>query len=511
LHAAVPTTRTCVYALRSFVDSLNLGTQAVVQEAFRSLLDLLAINFVRLRAPRLYFLLQAVSFAEEFSSTYGGQFGFFLGLPAVMRRAVDLVFNRDAWFSQSNFADDRGVQRIADRTFLAVAPMLAYGKKLPQADDVMYGWDLVPGVPGSDTPTAVDRTLARTLSYEFAGVFGSHGTGGPLTETTLTSIALVPRTQGGPGVFLSVGDSFEFDVEIGEPWYAAGQMSIDSGVRLLVPKPAGFTSTEFEISPPGAGTDFRGGVAIEARPDPISKKAYDIRFAKGTGLSVGLLRFEATATKAEQVIKTTVRNGVLSVGKIFDNFLDRLIPADGLRVVVDCAVGLSSTRGLFLEGQVPSVGPAGAPATAPAPLPPPGGAIVPPPLPPLPKPEATGPGVSIRIPIGKSLGPLTVNDVQMRVGVEGSDDSRAYMLEAATSLSTRLGPILARIDRIGLRVALRLPDDPDEANLGFCDLAVAPKLPDGVGLAIDAKGVLTGGGFLYRDPPPPPSSSPLPL
>src|SRR5262249_56834816 len=114
-------------------------------------------------------------------------------------------------------------------------------------------------------------------------------------------------------------------------------------------------------------------------------------------------------------------------------FLDRLIPADGLRVVVDCAVGLSSTRGLFLEGQVPSVGPAGAPATAPAPLPPPGGAIVPPPLPPLPKPQSTAPGVSIRIPFGHSLGPLTVNDVQMRVGVEGSDDRRAYMLEAATS------------------------------------------------------------------------------
>src|SRR5262249_33286968 len=214
---------------------------------------------------------------------------------------------------------------------------------------------------------------------------------------------------------------------ISEPWHATGQMLIDSGVSLLKRK-----STGFEINAPGAGTDFRGGLAIEARPDPISKKAFDIRFAKGTGLSVGLLRFEATATKAEQYIKTTVRNGVLSVGKIFDNFLDRLIPADGLRVVVDFAVGLSSTRGLFLEGQVPAIGPAGAPATAPAPLPPPGGPIVPPPLPPLPKPESTGPGLSVRIPIGKSLGPLTLNDVLVRVGVEGSDDNRAYVLEAAS-------------------------------------------------------------------------------
>src|SRR5262245_50396862 len=500
LLAAVQDIRACVDALRSFVDSLNLGTQEVAQEAFRSLLDLLAINFVRLRAPRLYYILQAVSFAEEFSSTYGGQFGFFLGLPAVMRRVADLVFNWDSWFSQSNFDDERGVQRIADRTFLAVGALLAYGKWLPQADDVMYGWDLVPGVPGSDTPTAVDRTLARMLSYEFAGVFESQYIGGPSTEKTLTSLALVPRTQGGPGVFLALGDGFDFDVEIGEPWYVTGRMSIDSGVSLLIRKPAGFTSTTFEIGPPGAGADFRGGVAIEARPDPVSKKAYDIRFAKDTGLSVGFLRFEATATKAEQIIKTTVGSGVLSVGKIFDNFLDRLIPADGLRVVVDCAVGLSSTRGAFLEGQVPSIGPAGAPATAPAPLPPPGGPIASPPLPLLPKPESTGPGVSLRIPIGKSLGPLTINDVQVRVGVEGSGDDRAYLLEAASSLTAKLGPMSARVDRIGVQVALRLPDDPDEANLGFCDLDIGPKLPDGVGLAIDAKGVLTGGGFLYRDP-----------
>jgi Family of unknown function (DUF6603) len=499
LLAAVQDIRACVDALRSFVESLNLGTQEVVQEAFRSLLDLLAINFVRLRAPRLYFVLQAVSFAEEFSSTYGGQFGFFLGLPAVMRRAVDLLFNWDSWFSQSNFDDERGVQRIADRTFMAVGALLAYGIKLPEADDVMYGWDLVPGVPGSNTPTAVDRTLARMLSYEFAGVLDTPSTGGPLTEKTLTSVALVPRTQGGPGLFLSLGSGFDFDVELEKPWYVSGRMSIDSGVSLLIRKPAGVKSTTFEIGPPGAGADFRGGVAIEARPDPVSKKALDIRFAKDTGLSFGFLRFEATATKAEQIIKTTVGSGVLSVGKVFDSFLDRLIPSDGLRILVDCAVGLSSTRGAFLEGQVPSIGPAGAPATAPAPLPPPGGPIIPPPLPPLPKPESTGPGVSLRIPIGKSLGPLTINDVQLRAAVEGVDDKRAYVLEAASSLSTKLGPVSARVDRIGVRVALSVPDDTDARNLGFCDLDIGPKLPDGVGLAIDAKGVLTGGGFLYRD------------
>jgi hypothetical protein len=66
-------------------------------------------------------------------------------------------------------------------------------------------------------------------------------------------------------------------------------------------------------------------------------------------------------------------------------------------------------------------------------------------------------------------------------------------------VSTKLGPVLARVDRIGVRLAIKLPDDPSKANLGLFDLDVGPKFPDGVGLAIDAKGVVSGGGFLYHD------------
>ncbi len=125
--------------------------------------------------------------------------------------------------------------------------------------------------------------------------------------------------------------------------------------------------------------------------------------------------------------------------------------------------------------------------------------LVPPPLPPLPRPESTGPGVSVRIPIGKSLSFLTIHDVQLRVGLEGPSDDRTYLIEAASSLSTKLGPVLARVDRIGVRLGMRLPDDPATANMGFLDLDVGPKLPEGVGLAIDSKGVVTGGGFLFHD------------
>jgi hypothetical protein len=495
--AGIQDVRACVEALRSFVDSLDLDDKSeVADEVFRDLLDILAMNFVRLRAPLLYYSLQATSFAEDFSSVYGGRFGGFTGLGRAFRRLFEFLCSPSGFRAQVNFDDEAGVQRISDLTLLALAGLTTYGKlKVPKADDVMYGWDLVPGVPGSDLPTAVDRALARMLTVKFTGTHkGPITDGAPLTGTSLTSIAFLPRTQGGSGVFLSVGGGYEIDAEISKPWYISGQMQSTGTVSCLVRD-----STGFEINGPDVGSDFRGGLAIEARPDPVTHKAFDIRLAPGTGIAVGLLRFEVMLTEPEITVKTIVRDGVLSVAKVFDSFLDRVIPADGLRVVCDFAVGYGTARGPFLEGQVPTVGPAGAPATTSPQLAAPGAAPVPPPLPPLPRPESNGPGVSVRIPIGKSLGPLTIHDVQVRVGFEGDGDDRAYLVDAASSVSTKLGPVLARVDRLGLRFAVKLPEDPEKRNLGFCDLDVSPVMPNGVALAIDAKGVVTGGGFLFRD------------
>jgi Family of unknown function (DUF6603) len=188
--------------------------------------------------------------------------------------------------------------------------------------------------------------------------------------------------------------------------------------------------------------------------------------------------------------------GVASISpEAFDNFIAKILPKDGLRVNFDLGVGIASDRGKFYEGQIRSAGTGGGPR--PTTPPPPG--VQPPPLPPLPPSESTGLGFSLRIPIGKSLGPLTVHDLQLRVGLEGPDDDRTYLLDTASSLSTKLGPVMARVDRLGLRFAVKFPKEGEDANLGFCNLDVGGLPPNGVALAIDAKGVVSGGGFLFYD------------
>ena len=98
LFSAIQDIRAVINTLRSFVESLDLGAGAIVDEALRDLLDLLALNYIRLRQPRLYFTLQAVSFAEEFTSVYGGEFNGISSVPRAFKKLWEFVTSPSRWF-----------------------------------------------------------------------------------------------------------------------------------------------------------------------------------------------------------------------------------------------------------------------------------------------------------------------------------------------------------------------------------------------------------------------------
>lgn len=53
------------------------------------------------------------------------------------------------------------------------------------------------------------------------------------------------------------------------------------------------------------------------------------------------------------------------------------------------------------------------------------------------------------------------------------------------------------VDRVGITGTVTFPQN--GGNLGVADLALGFKPPSGIGLSVDAEGVLTGGGFLFHD------------
>jgi hypothetical protein len=504
LLAAIQDFRGFYEALRGFTEALNLGGDAAVEEAHRALLDLLGWNIVRLRMPKLYFWMQVASFAEDITSPFPGQFNGTWPFPTALDRLFSAGMDLYGLWERTHFNSDAGVRRLSDQIALGSLMGVKLGglaleqlKKIP-GDNVVYGVDFVPGVrqpepPPPSTPAA-DAAIARAFTINFIDTNTKAIEEGTETDVgrnnLVVTLALVPRPHGGPGVFASFGGGINVETQLAERLHFIAELQAAGAFSVLIGR------RKFAVRPPTEGSDFHGTLAIEARPDPLSGKAFDLALGKGTGLSAELVRLEGSLSNQRAQLKTQILGGVASISPAtFDNFIGKILPKDGLRLNFDIGIGAATDRGKFIEGQVRSAGTGGGPR--PTPPPPPG--VQPPPLPPLPPSESTGPGFGLTIPIGKSLGPLTMHNLQLRVGLEGPDDDRTYLLNAASSISAKLGPVTARVDRIGLSLAVRFPKPPQTPNLGFCDLDVGALLPNGVGLAIDAKGIVTGGGFLYHD------------
>jgi hypothetical protein len=108
------------------------------------------------------------------------------------------------------------------------------------------------------------------------------------------------------------------------------------------------------------------------------------------------------------------------------------------------------------------------------------------------------PTLDVDLPLSTSLGGVRIHDLHLALLRRGgSDERQAVELEASTGLDVRLGPVLATIDRIGMRLAFDF--GASGGNLGFADLAFGFKPPSGIGIAVEAPAV-SGGGYLFFDP-----------
>jgi hypothetical protein len=93
----------------------------------------------------------------------------------------------------------------------------------------------------------------------------------------------------------------------------------------------------------------------------------------------------------------------------------------------------------------------------------------------------------LTLPVHDEIGPFTLNSLTLGLDAQAGD----LEFLAAIGGSLRLGPLLATVEGLGLKIAVTF----EEGNLGIFGLVPHFKPPDGLGLAIDGGG-FTGGGFL---------------
>ena len=271
----------------------------------------------------------------------------------------------------------------------------------------------------------------------------------------LPGFAILPDLQGGlrldiqlaPRVVLRLDGSL--DVEGGIGLYL--RPKLDPEVFIGFDDPAGLSAVSGEAL---VRLNYGGADQTPVfRQGPPEGSRIEIQ---SVGLSAGITA--GTDHTLEVFFKAALSGGLIAFETDdADSFLGRLLPPEGLLSPFDLAVGFSNERGVYVDGSG---------------------------------------GLELTVPVHLTLGPLELESIYIALFLTIGD---AVELEGKVGItaSAELGPLAATVQRVGLRVNARFPEDA-RGNLGPVDLRPAFLPPTGAGLAVDSSGI-NGGGFLDFD------------
>lgn len=231
------------------------------------------------------------------------------------------------------------------------------------------------------------------------------------------------------------------------------ELDITAGIDVFAVGRHGFT-----LLADVATTEVSGRVTVAL--ETSSSPGFVFGSPTGSRLEVGGARLAAETSLSEARRTLALSADVTKSALVIspgdgDGFLSEILPSDGLRAEFDLGLAWSSDKGLTLRGSA---------------------------------------GLEAAIPVGLSVAGVTLSTVNL--GLRANDDR--VNAEVSASIAASIGPIKAVLDRVGIESAISFPET--GGNLGVADLELGFKPPSGIGLSVDAQGVLTGGGTLFHDP-----------
>jgi hypothetical protein len=373
---------------------------------------------------------------------------------------ADLIRARDQWgrFLLGHPPDE---DAEADNwSIILAAALVVLGWKVPFEDsdgkrwsvDMLFGWDSEPTPPHPHATHVLQRMATVRLTHR----------DGALEERAGLSAVVVPPADGGWGMF--------FGLEVG------GQLTFPIGDHLEL---------VFEADLPDAIEAFTGSAAVPA---------FARASGSGANAKLSLRRKQETAESwligGESSWHLEVGTFLLGL-ELGDDFRGRLAIGDGALVIP------RQTMGALLGAALPSDG---ATFTFDVAITVDSGGVT----------FEGGAGMTVTIPVNRSIGALTVRSVTVALAIEDGEEGTGAALGTTVSFGLAFGTAFRVIvDRIGGKLVWTLPPSPTGAdgaapvrgNLGtHGDLAMGFVPPRGIGVELDI-GPVKGGGFLFFDPP----------
>jgi hypothetical protein len=311
--------------------------------------------------------------------------------------------------------------------------------------------------PGQDLTTHDDQEELSTLYFPILAD-PSLGVGADVYPL------VVPGTGKYSGLALAIRAAAQVEFPIGDAYKltlkASANVTDGLGFRMERGGGMSFVSSIFSGNSQemAAATQFGLRFAIEPSEVGPSGKLVQLGAPGGVRFEVGSGSLAFGVEKMgdlKMFVEGQLNDGllVLASGEA-DGFLSAILPPEGITSSFALGIGISNKAGLYFTGSS---------------------------------------ALLIRIPVHASIGPIELQYVGIRVGIE----NERVPVSLTVGFSGHLGPIAIAVEDMGVTAVLRTPPARD-GNLGPLDVVCEFKPPSGAGLAVDA-GVIKGGGYVSYD------------
>ena len=286
------------------------------------------------------------------------------------------------------------------------------------------------------------------------------GRAGPAAgESGLSVFGLPPTTAGGADGGIGLAPYAEGEAELRLPLDSRLSLGMAAGAELgsgfaVVLRPGADPALRTGLNEETAGRGAAGArLAVDltraAREgeDPMTLFAAGPASLRARSLGIAL-ESSVDGGGADAGVRLIVAGGRVEVTGDGVPFVEDVLPSGGAAVDVDFDLSWSHRAGVRFDGSAE---------------------------------------LRTRRAVGHRIGPVTIDAAELALAAAGG----ALSADASVTATVELGPARITIEGLGLRAAI----DQRPGALGAADLAVRPRAPTGLGLAIDA-GPVTGGGFL---------------
>jgi hypothetical protein len=334
--------------IEAWSDSFESGAE----DLGHALLELMASNYFRLRAPRLFLLMQAVSTLEDATSTFGPGSNNLVNVWDSLMALLGFLWQPGKSLEQFDPGANRRPDLVAptmDFLVRVAAVVLSAinkdGDKITFMKDVMTGWDgRGLDVDTTEIPLRSDVVSERMTSFSFGGETENASTEpGAAGRVNLTT-AMVHAVEGGPALFLAVGGNADIEQPL-ETWKFSFKSRMDAAVAILV-----------RLTGSSAGP--RGQLPVQRRlcsqpRDPTPRTGtvpggFLVPSSVGSRLDIRHLAFPRSLCGGD-----CSQRYPCGAPARFRPTMTASLPNDGrdsLRLPFELTIGYSSSRGLVLEG-----------------------------------------------------------------------------------------------------------------------------------------------------------------